>query len=290
MTIRTETAAPGFLVVSEVYEQGWRGYVDGEPVEVLPTNHALRGVAVPAGEHEVELRYEPRSLRLGLWISGILDRRYARNLRCRRLETLAARYEAGFTARMTLCAQRAARTGNAFDYPFAGGGDAQQRARHKIGHEPELCGQAGVRPPGLQPGKHLRLRDQPLGTAVLRHPPHEERPVRIARVVIPNEDMPARPCHADHLRQRSPHRLGGSDVVHDSDAVGEREGIVGKGKGATVAHDGGEAGSPSLQLAKHAARRVERGHGVAGAGDALGQQSRCRSRRRAPFPPWCAVE
>ena len=71
MTIATETAAPGFLVVSEVYERGWRGYVDGEPTEVLPTNHALRGMWIPAGEHQVELRYEPGSLRLGLWLSGI---------------------------------------------------------------------------------------------------------------------------------------------------------------------------------------------------------------------------
>jgi hypothetical protein len=71
MTIATMADAPGLLVVSEVYESGWRAYVDGEEVEILPTNLALRGVPIPAGEHVVELRYEPRSLRIGLWISGI---------------------------------------------------------------------------------------------------------------------------------------------------------------------------------------------------------------------------
>ena len=70
VTIATVAAAPGLLVVSEIYESGWRAFVDGAEVEVLPTDHALRGVPLPAGEHTVELRYEPWSLRLGLAISG----------------------------------------------------------------------------------------------------------------------------------------------------------------------------------------------------------------------------
>jgi len=70
LTIKTEAGAPGFLVVSEIYNDGWRAYVDGESAAIVPTNHALRGVAVPAGTHTVEMRYEPRSLQIGLWISG----------------------------------------------------------------------------------------------------------------------------------------------------------------------------------------------------------------------------
>ena len=71
MTIATQAAAPGLLVVSEVYESGWRAFVDGAEVEILPTHHALRSIPVPNGEHTVEMRYDPLSLRLGLWISGI---------------------------------------------------------------------------------------------------------------------------------------------------------------------------------------------------------------------------
>ncbi|MBA2277836.1 MAG: hypothetical protein H0W06_08735, partial [Chloroflexia bacterium] len=33
-------------------------------------DHALRAVALPVGSHELQLRYEPASLRLGLLISG----------------------------------------------------------------------------------------------------------------------------------------------------------------------------------------------------------------------------
>ena len=71
MTIATQAAAPGLLVVSEIYESGWRAYVDGEEVKILPTDHALRGIPIPSGEHTVEMQYDPLSLRLGLWISGI---------------------------------------------------------------------------------------------------------------------------------------------------------------------------------------------------------------------------
>ncbi|MDP9358483.1 MAG: YfhO family protein, partial [Chloroflexota bacterium] len=71
ITLATTTTAPGLLVLREVYANGWRAYVDGERVDVLPTDHALRGVPIPAGEHSVGLRYEPPALRLGLLLSGV---------------------------------------------------------------------------------------------------------------------------------------------------------------------------------------------------------------------------
>jgi hypothetical protein len=71
IAFRTTATAPGLLVVSEVYAEGWRAYVDGEEVDLLPTNHVLRGVPIPAGEHRVELRYEPLALQLGLPISAV---------------------------------------------------------------------------------------------------------------------------------------------------------------------------------------------------------------------------
>jgi hypothetical protein len=69
IAIRTEASSAGLLVVSEVYEKGWRAYVDGDRAELLPTDHALRGVPIPSGAHTVEMRYEPPSLRFGLPIS-----------------------------------------------------------------------------------------------------------------------------------------------------------------------------------------------------------------------------
>ncbi len=47
------------------------GDVDGGPVALYVADHALRAVPVPAGEHTVELRYQSRSLRIGLAVSLI---------------------------------------------------------------------------------------------------------------------------------------------------------------------------------------------------------------------------
>ncbi len=69
--VRATTEAPGLLVLSEVYESGWQAYIEDEPVDILPTNHVLRGIPLPAGEHTVELRYEPVALRLGVLISAL---------------------------------------------------------------------------------------------------------------------------------------------------------------------------------------------------------------------------
>jgi hypothetical protein len=71
IAIATTAGAPGLLVVSEIYADGWRAYVDGRRVEILPTDYILRGVPIPAGAHTVELRYEPLSLRVGLPISAV---------------------------------------------------------------------------------------------------------------------------------------------------------------------------------------------------------------------------
>ena len=71
LTFQARASAAGLVVFSETYEEGWRAYVDGDRVPILRTNHALRGVVVSAGTHTIEMRYEPTSLTVGLWTSGI---------------------------------------------------------------------------------------------------------------------------------------------------------------------------------------------------------------------------
>lgn len=69
LELNTATGARGLLVLSEVYYPGWKAYVDGEQVPLHRADHLLRAVPVPAGEHTVELRYEPWRLRAGTAIS-----------------------------------------------------------------------------------------------------------------------------------------------------------------------------------------------------------------------------
>ena len=57
VSARTQSGAPGWLVFSEVHDPGWRAWVDGSAAPVLRADLALVAVPVPAGEHEVLLRY-----------------------------------------------------------------------------------------------------------------------------------------------------------------------------------------------------------------------------------------
>jgi hypothetical protein len=71
IVLQAHSAAPAFLVLSEVFFPGWRASVDGSPVPIRRTDYVLRGLALPAGTHRVELVYRPRSVRVGAAISAL---------------------------------------------------------------------------------------------------------------------------------------------------------------------------------------------------------------------------
>ncbi|MFO0796301.1 MAG: hypothetical protein U0804_02425 [Gemmataceae bacterium] len=59
----------GFLVLADVWYPGWVCRVDGAEVPVERANHAFRAVQLPAGAKEAVFTFEPRSYRLGWWVS-----------------------------------------------------------------------------------------------------------------------------------------------------------------------------------------------------------------------------
>jgi hypothetical protein len=69
ITLRTNSVRDGLVVLSEVSYPAWHAYVDGQPAPVYVADHVLRAVAVPAGEHSLEMRYESAALSVGLVIS-----------------------------------------------------------------------------------------------------------------------------------------------------------------------------------------------------------------------------
>jgi uncharacterized membrane protein YfhO len=69
--LHTSAASNALLVLSETYYPGWTARLDGQAgPPVLRGDVLFRVVPVPAGEHDIELRFEPASLSLGLGVSG----------------------------------------------------------------------------------------------------------------------------------------------------------------------------------------------------------------------------
>ena len=70
LTYRTKTEKEQFVVFSEIYyKDGWNAYIDGKLTNHFRVNYVLRGMKIPAGEHEIEYKFEPKVIQLGGMIS-----------------------------------------------------------------------------------------------------------------------------------------------------------------------------------------------------------------------------
>jgi hypothetical protein len=57
-------------VFSEIYyDKGWNAYLDGKKVDHFRVNYVLRAMVVPAGNHEIEFRFEPKVYAVGEKVS-----------------------------------------------------------------------------------------------------------------------------------------------------------------------------------------------------------------------------
>jgi Bacterial membrane protein YfhO len=68
--IATSADNDGILVLADSYYPGWKAFVDGKEKVIRRANLFFRAVPLPAGNHTVEFRYEPRSFTVGLAISA----------------------------------------------------------------------------------------------------------------------------------------------------------------------------------------------------------------------------
>jgi hypothetical protein len=74
--LKVSNSSEGFLVISEVYyPEGWQALLDNKKIEIFKVNHLLRGVKIPAGEHQLVLEFKPQTYYSGLkmvWAGNII--------------------------------------------------------------------------------------------------------------------------------------------------------------------------------------------------------------------------
>jgi hypothetical protein len=69
-SLSVNTPRAGFLVVSDLYADGWKAKVDGRMVPIFLANYAYRAVYLPAGQHQVEFSYQPVAFSVGKSLSA----------------------------------------------------------------------------------------------------------------------------------------------------------------------------------------------------------------------------
>ena len=75
VALQVDCAAPAFVVIADAWLPGWETEPFVPPGHIWRVDHSLRGIAVPAGRHELRMRYRPEG-----WESGILFTRVAGGL------------------------------------------------------------------------------------------------------------------------------------------------------------------------------------------------------------------
>ncbi|KQC33702.1 membrane protein [Nonlabens sp. YIK11] len=66
LTYKSKSSQPELAVFSEAYyPHGWKATIDGKEVPIAKVNYALRGLSVPAGDHEIVFEFDPEVVKTG---------------------------------------------------------------------------------------------------------------------------------------------------------------------------------------------------------------------------------
>ena len=64
LVYKASTPKDGVIVFSEIYYPGWQVTIDGQPVDIARADYILRAINVPAGEHTIEMWFDPQSIQV----------------------------------------------------------------------------------------------------------------------------------------------------------------------------------------------------------------------------------
>jgi len=71
IVISAQMETAGLIVLADLWDAGWKAYLNGSETPILRTNNAVRGVVVPPGNSTLEFRYQPASFLLGACLTGL---------------------------------------------------------------------------------------------------------------------------------------------------------------------------------------------------------------------------
>ena len=71
VALHVESSKPALLVLSDLHYPGWQGSIDGQSAPIYRTNGIFRGMLVPAGTHEIVMRFFPASVKFGLGLMAM---------------------------------------------------------------------------------------------------------------------------------------------------------------------------------------------------------------------------
>lgn len=72
LTYKAKSAKGGIALFSEIYfPWGWTATIDGAPAQIGRANYVLRALRIPAGEHQISFRFDPKSVRVTNSISVV---------------------------------------------------------------------------------------------------------------------------------------------------------------------------------------------------------------------------
>lgn len=73
-TYTSSSTANEFAVFSEVYyKAGWKAFIDGKEAPIAKVNYVLRGLTVPAGNHQIVFKFEPPAFIKGKQLTTIFS-------------------------------------------------------------------------------------------------------------------------------------------------------------------------------------------------------------------------
>ena len=69
VVLKTESPEDSYLIFSDTYYPGWKAYIDKNETKIYKTDGILKGIYIPAGEHEITFSFLPGNFWLGVSIT-----------------------------------------------------------------------------------------------------------------------------------------------------------------------------------------------------------------------------